>query len=206
MTFFRPLNRSDVLSTSINLFPEPSKAYVSDVRDLNVTRHEIVVEDSSRSKKIFTTLFVPSSRTGNLKLPVLLFSHGVLSDCNSYVFLGLKLASHGFAVIFPTHADSLYLMGFASISKHGGMEALVHKHISDSKLWVDRCKDMHYLIDNLEHIVGKQVPSLVGAFNLSRVGVFGHSYGAQTCMALSGTVLTTAGIVLFVVFCFVFSF
>jgi predicted dienelactone hydrolase len=188
MEFFRGINRADVVDTTHAQISSYS------TRKLEVHRTNLILEDDTRDKKkLFTAIYWTKLNASPEKRPVLIFSHGVLSDCNSYVFLGLKLAEQGYVVIVPTHTDSLYLNGgFSTMIKRGGMEKETKRLVEDPNVWLDRCRDVHFLVDRLDQIL-IQIPELQNTLDTSKVGVLGHSYGAQTCLALGGTTLISRG-------------
>ncbi|KAF2669200.1 alpha/beta-hydrolase [Microthyrium microscopicum] len=116
---------------------------------------------------------VPS--TGN-KLPIVLLSHGqgysnYISSLDGYAPLYEFYASHGFAVLQPTHLSSLFL----KITAPYGQEFW----------WQDRALDMTRILDNLDKIE-ETVPGLKGRLDRTRVAVVGHSMGAGTAAMLLG--------------------
>jgi predicted dienelactone hydrolase len=104
------------------------------------------------------------------KVPVLVFSHGLYGSKDGYEPLARFWASHGYAVIQPTHPDSLK-QGFK-----GQREAM--------QAWDERPKQISEVIDSLATIEEKSGAKL----DRERIGVGGHSFGAHTAMLIGGAV------------------
>lgn len=105
-------------------------------------------------------------------LPVIIFSHGFHESMDSYQPLATYWASHGFAVVQPTHLDSLSL----------------HLDPDDPRVpltWYYRENDIALILDNLDQLQ-RTVPGLAGRLDLNRVAVAGHSWGATTVSAFLG--------------------
>jgi predicted dienelactone hydrolase len=107
---------------------------------------------------------------GDAPAPVLVFSHGLYGSKDGYQVLARFWASHGYAVIQPTHPDSLK-EGFK-----GQAEAM--------QAWDERPKQISQVIDALATIEEKTGTKL----DRERIGVGGHSFGAHTSMLVGGAV------------------
>ncbi|AUW60128.1 chlorophyllase [Sphingobium sp. SCG-1] len=105
-------------------------------------------------------------------LPVILFSHGNGQSLYTYGPLVNYWASHGFAVINPTHLDSR-------------MIALAADDPRRPQLWRHREQDILALLDNLDAIE-EAVAFIKGRIDRDRVAVAGHSWGAQTASMFLG--------------------
>ncbi|MCJ1286513.1 hypothetical protein MMC26_005859 [Xylographa opegraphella] len=109
-------------------------------------------------------------------LPLILLSHGQgrsnsLSSLEGYAPLYEFWASHGFAVLQPTHLSSRFL----------GLQAPEGQEL----FWQDRATDMVRILDNLD-VVEAAVPGLKGRLDRTRVAVAGHSAGGWTASMLLG--------------------
>jgi len=114
-------------------------------------------------------------------LPIVLFSHGdgpslYLPSKDGYGPFVSFLASQGFAVIQPTHANS----------KVGG---LPHDQPGAPLFWRMRVDEMTHIIDQLDAIEAK-TPLLAGRLDHDRIAAVGHSMGGQTVGMLLGASLT----------------
>ncbi len=107
---------------------------------------------------------------GDAPAPVLVFSHGLYGSKDGYQPLARFWASHGYAVIQPTHPDSLR-EGFKAQA-----EAV--------RAWDERPKQVSAVIDALGTIEEKTGAKL----DREKIGVGGHSFGAHTSMLVGGAV------------------
>lgn len=100
------------------------------------------------------------------RLPLVVFSH--CYECTRYSLFSLaeRLASHGIAVAAPDHAmNTLFDTG-----------AMIN-----AEFLATRASDISAVLDELLIDNSQALPeSLQGRFDVSRVGVAGHSYGAVT--------------------------
>lgn len=112
-----------------------------------------------------------SQGTGKL-IPVIVISHGLGSERQTFAYLAAHLASYGFAVAVPEHpgsnAEQLEALqrGFAS-------------EVTPPEELIDRPLDIQFLLNELEK-------SFQGQLNLQQVGVLGQSFGGYTTLALIG--------------------
>lgn len=113
-----------------------------------------------------------SAPTTGTNLPVVLFSHGNGWNLDGYAPLTAFWASRGFVVVQPTHLDSRR-NGF-------GLD-----HPVFPKIWTERIADLTRILDQLD-LIEQAVPGLADRVDRSRVGVTGHSWGAQTAQTLLG--------------------
>ncbi|WP_405658748.1 chlorophyllase [Streptomyces sp. NBC_01166] len=114
-------------------------------------------------------------------LPVTLLSHGQgpsnhLSSLNGYAPLVNFWASHGFAVIQPTHLSSRTLN-------------LDPDTPGAPLYWRSRAEDMSSVLDQLDAIEAA-VPQLLGRLDRTRVAAAGHSMGGHTASVLLGARIT----------------
>lgn len=114
---------------------------------------------------------VSAPATGN-ELPILVFSHGMGFSMDGYGPLTEFWAARGFAVIQPTHLDSVTLGVSPSDPR-------------TPDIWRYRIEDLVRVLDELDRIEAS-VPGLAGRLDRTRIAVAGHSYGATTASALLG--------------------
>ncbi|GAA0629790.1 hypothetical protein GCM10010174_57690 [Kutzneria viridogrisea] len=129
---------------------------------------------------------------GRCGRPVLLYSPGLRSDRSLGTALIEELASHGYLVVAIDHtydADQVEFPGgrVETFAITGDIDnALIAKALAV------RTADTRFVLDQLTALnsghntdVGRQTPppTLAGAFDLSRVGILGHSLGGATAAA-----------------------
>lgn len=105
-------------------------------------------------------------------LPVVIFSHGARESMDAYSPLAEFWATHGFAVIQPTHLDSQTL-GIAADDPR------------TPDIWRLRVQELQLTLDALD-VLEASVPGLEGRLDRDRIAVAGHSSGATTASVLLG--------------------
>ncbi|NJO85345.1 MAG: alpha/beta hydrolase [Synechococcaceae cyanobacterium RM1_1_27] len=109
-------------------------------------------------------------------LPVVVISHGIASNRETFTYLAEHLASHGFGVGVLEHpgTDSARLSQFL-----GGFDQL-----PGTQEWLHRPQDISYLLDALA-----ADPQLNAVLDLDRVGLIGQSLGGYTVLAAAGALI-----------------
>lgn len=102
--------------------------------------------------------------------PLIVFSHCHGCLAISGATIAARLASHGFVVAAPDHTDNTL---FDTLDGTG---------VALSKDFLQtRAADVSFVLDRLLDAGASDVPATIrGALDSSRVGVFGHSFGAVT--------------------------
>lgn len=121
--------------------------------------------DAKRNRAVPVTIYSPGSRA-----PVVVFSHGIGEDRDSYAYLGRTLARHGFLAVHITHA------GTDKAMLQRGYRHL-YRAVKERQNWIDRALDVSFVLDQL----GQR-----GDADMARVAVAGHSAGAFTAFAVAG--------------------
>lgn len=116
---------------------------------------------------------------GEGPFPVVVFSHGAWASRYYYHPLATHWASHGYAVIQPSHQDSV---------TRGARWA--DPRVFGPAVRVGRIEDLKRIISSLASL---GVPALEGKLAAGRVGVGGHSYGASTALSMGGLTLFPPG-------------
>jgi len=131
---------------------------------------ELVLDlhDAQRDRDVPVKIYKPADATG--KLPVVIVSHGIGEDRDSYAYLGRALAQHGFMAVHVTHAGTDRAM-----LKRGYRH--LYRAVKDPQNWIARPRDVTFVLDQLAHRDDA---------DLDRVAVAGHSAGAFTAFALAG--------------------
>jgi predicted dienelactone hydrolase len=114
--------------------------------------------------------------------PVLLFSHGLGGSRENNKYLGNHWAGRGYVVVVMQHAGSdtdviteaPRLQKFAAIKAAASGKNLQH-----------RVRDVKETLDHLESL-NRPGGTYGGRFDLTKVGMSGHSFGAVTTEAVSG--------------------
>lgn len=135
------------------------------------------LKDKSRNRNFYVDVYVPQNVTGNI--PVVVFSHGLSSRPEDYSKGLNHLASYGYLVAAPQHigSDLIYLKE---------MFEGYHKNIFAENEFIDRPKDISFVIDELER---RNKSEFQGKLNLKNVGITGHSFGGYTALAIAGATI-----------------
>ncbi|HEY9768604.1 MAG TPA: alpha/beta hydrolase [Coleofasciculaceae cyanobacterium] len=137
---------------------------------------EGILKDSLRNREFIADIYLPQpEQAKKTTFPVVVISHGLGSDRNSFRYLAQQLASYGFAVAVPEHPNS----------NSEQLRSLLTGRINvvtEPKEFIDRPLDVKYLLDVLEKRYGSNL-------NLQQVGVIGQSFGGYTALALAGASL-----------------
>ncbi|HEU4522449.1 MAG TPA: alpha/beta hydrolase [Thermoanaerobaculia bacterium] len=102
--------------------------------------------------------------------PVVIVSHGIGEDRDSYEYLGRALAAAGFYAVHITHAGT----DRAVLEK--GYRHL-YRAVKQRENWVNRTFDVSFILDQLERDERADV---------ERAAVVGHSAGAFTAFSVAG--------------------
>lgn len=96
--------------------------------------------------------------------PVVLFSHGIGEDRDSYAHLGRTLARHGFRAVHLTHAGT-----DRATLERGYLQ--LYRAVKQKENWVARHYDVRFVLDRL---------------GVAEAAIAGHSAGAFTAFSVSG--------------------
>lgn len=133
------------------------------------TVKEMVLKDARRKKELPIRINYPE---GKGPFPVIVFSHGAWGSKDGHLTLTELWASHGYVTIQPNHSDSRALgvrVGDASVFRD----------------WQNRPADVSFILDSFDVIEGRE-PGLKGKLNRERIGMSGHSFGANTAQLVGG--------------------
>jgi predicted dienelactone hydrolase len=147
------------------------------------------LQDASRNRAIPLTVYYPVGQ-GRWPFPIIVFSHGAGGSKDGYGYLGSYWAAHGYVVIQPTHLGSDASM----LKKHRPFYNLraIKKMTRTRANYTNRPMDISFILDHLPDIEAMD-PKLTGLFDVKRVGVAGHSFGAYTTLAVAGAVVSLPG-------------
>ncbi len=124
--------------------------------------------DAQRNRSLPLKLRVPQ---GARDTPVILFSHGLGGSRESGEAWGSHWAAAGYLVLHI---------------QHPGSDSAANSAAANSlQQYLVRIQDVHFILDDLARRKIADDPLLAHA-DLTRVGISGHSFGAQTTLAVSG--------------------
>jgi predicted dienelactone hydrolase len=140
------------------------------------TVQTLKLNDRQRDREFLADIYLPRPQQAQkTTFPVVVISHGLGSDRNSFRYLAQQLASYGFAVAVPEHPNS-------NSEQLRSLLAGRTNVITEPREFIDRPLDIKYLLDVLEKRYGSKL-------NLQQVGVIGQSFGGYTALALAGASL-----------------
>jgi predicted dienelactone hydrolase len=132
--------------------------------------------DDVRDRSVPYKLYLPRART---PAPIVIFSHGLGGNREAASYLLEHLAANGFAAVAIQHPGT-----DESLLREGrGMERL-RESVTDARSAAARFSDVGFVIDQLER--ANASGALAGRFDISRIGMSGHSYGALTTLIAVG--------------------
>ena len=167
-------------------------------RTLHRQRRRQGLARPARNRAVPARLFIPQAAAGQT-FPVVVFSHGLWTNRESYGYFARHIASHGYVVILPQHTGSdtgalscltcdvgLVTDWLLENPVRGGLidlpdRNLLQSSIQDPNNLVNRPLDISFAIDQIA-----TDPALTPVANSNRIGVAGHSFGAYTAMAAGG--------------------
>ena len=126
------------------------------------------LQDAKRSKLLTIRVTYPQAPG---RYPLIVFSHGAGGSGDNYLELTRHWAEHGYVVVQPTHIDSRRALG-----RMPGPDELSR--------WGERPLDVSLVLDSLDTV--EQRLGIVGRIDRERIGVGGHSMGAQTSQLIGG--------------------
>ncbi|BDM77870.1 alpha/beta hydrolase [Acaryochloris marina] len=135
---------------------------------------------TGQSRQFPIDLYLPQTASPQPK-PIVVISHGLNSNRDSYGYLAEHLASYGFVVVMPEHIGS----------NTNQLQALMLgrvKEVTQPTEFLDRPSDVQFILDELERLSTSD-PMLQGQLNLDQVGVIGQSFGGYTALALAGATI-----------------
>lgn len=137
--------------------------------------------DPNRDRSVEADIYLP--QTANraplpTPPPLIVISHGLGSNRQTFAYLAKQLASYGFAVVVPEHPGS----------NTEQLEALLTgrtSQVTEPIEFINRPLDVKFLLDELERL-SRTDPRYRGWLNVQQVGVVGQSMGGYTALALAG--------------------
>jgi predicted dienelactone hydrolase len=137
-------------------------------------RQSSILQDVSRDRRLPVDVYLPQPKTSQ-PLPLVVISHGLGSERDTFAYLAQHLASHGFAVAVPEHPGS-------NASQIQSLLTGLDDDVTPPEEFIDRPLDISFLLDELETKYRRQI-------DFQDVGIVGHSFGAYTALVLGGAKL-----------------
>ncbi|GAA0296271.1 acetylhydrolase [Sphingomonas oligophenolica] len=131
-------------------------------------------QDPARGNRIVPVRIRMPAGTG--KVPVILFSHGLGGSLDAGTIWAEAWVRDGNAVIHLQHAGS-----DSSIIANGTFRSAMSAQQLEA-----RTRDVHFVLDALATRRREGACDL-SRIDLARIGMSGHSFGAQTTLAIAGT-------------------
>ena len=145
----------------------------------SVGQKVLILDDERRGKKLAVLLDFPLAKVHS---PVVIISHGAGGEGANMHLLTEFWASHGYACFAPTH-DDIERMGDPSNPKD----------VYSPEGAESRANDLTLVIDSLAALQSG-LGALQCRFDVKRIGIAGHSYGAYITMLIGGAVPLVDGI------------
>jgi predicted dienelactone hydrolase len=143
---------------------------------------EAVWTDAARKRDIPVRIESPTDAAKETKWPVVLFSHGLGGTREGGIYWGEHWASHGYVVVHMQHAGSDDALWKGKGPVQAVTSAKAGMSMENLKLRID---DVHFVIDEIARRAKAGEASFAAA-DPSRIGMSGHSFGAQTTLAVGG--------------------
>lgn len=159
---------------------EPNVYDPLQVDEGEVVSEKYKVRDSRRNREIPLRIYFPR---GGSSAPVIIFSHGLGGSCDNNVYLGIHWAKRGYVVVFVQHPGSDESV-WKNVAAKDRMAAM--KGAASVKSYRNRIKDIPEVIDTLTAWNAQPDHALFARFDLDRLGMAGHSFGARTTQAMAG--------------------
>ena len=141
--------------------------------------------DAARKREVPVRLYWPTQVAPDVRVPLVVFSHGIGSSRAGYSYLGKYFAAHGIASLHLQHvgSDRKVWLGNPFMVLHRLWSA-ASEHEA-----LQRVRDLSFALDELleRSEYGPRV-------DRQRIAAAGHSYGANTVMLAAGATLQRDGI------------
>jgi pimeloyl-ACP methyl ester carboxylesterase len=155
--------------TSLPKMPEkeiPLPVLMPEYTEIDETAE--VWHDGKRNRDVPVKIYAP--RDARTALPVVVFSHGIGEDRDSYAWLGRALAQHGYLTVHVTHAGT-----DRAVLERGYLH--LYRAVKQPENWINRPLDVSFVLDRL---------STRADADVQRTAAVGHSAGAFTAFMLAG--------------------
>lgn len=146
--------------------------------EYRVTQETWMLTDPSRDRSFRVLVYYPQGEL-NPDTPVVIISHGLGSPPEDFGWIATYLASYGYLVAIPQHRGS----DFTQVENL--LDGLT-RSLPITEEFIDRPLDVSFVLDELER---RNQSQFNGKLELTRVGLFGHSFGGYNILALAGATI-----------------
>ena len=143
--------------------------------------------DKTRQRTLPVRAYLPTQKD---PAPLILFSHGLGGSRDNNPYLGNHWAARGYIVVFVQHPGSDERVWKDAPGRR--LEAM--REAASAANYLARTRDIPAVIDQLASWNQSSGHELHGRINLDRIGMSGHSFGAQTTQAMAGQQAPRLGI------------
>jgi predicted dienelactone hydrolase len=142
--------------------------------------------DAKRGRSVPVKIYYPAD--AKAPAPLIVLSHGLGGSREGYEYLGRHWAGHGYISLHIQHigSDDAVWRG-----QQRPMSAM-RKAAADPLNAVNRARDVRFVIDEMERL-NAGPGEFAGRVDLARVGIAGHSFGANTTLVASGQLFILPG-------------
>jgi len=187
----RSLGTFLVLVIAFGVRPVPAPAAEKSAYKNTPGPHEVQMvlydwQDVKRGRSVPVKIYYPADLAA--PLPLVIFSHGLGGSREGYEYLGRHWASHGYISLHVQHigSDDAVWQGQAQ-----PMQSLREAAIRPENA-VNRARDVSFVLDEMAGL--NSAPGLFqGRVDLGKVGLAGHSFGANTTLVAAGQVFILPG-------------
>ena len=141
---------------------------------------DITIEDPARQRDIPLRIYLPTHKQ---EAPLVIFSHGLGGSRNGSQYLGKHWAAHGYAVVYLQHHGSDETV-WKDVPRRERLKALKAATTLQNNL--DRYQDVRVVLDQFAKWNTDAKQRFHQRFDLKRIGMSGHSFGAVTTQGVSG--------------------
>ena len=143
-------------------------------------------QDAKRVRSVPVKIYYPADMEG--PRPLVILSHGLGGSREGYEYLGRHWASHGYISLHVQHVgsdDSVWR------GQDQPMQSMRQAAIRPENA-VNRARDVSFVLDEMAKLKGAPGP-FQGRVDLEKVGLAGHSFGANTALVAVGQVFLLPG-------------
>jgi len=142
--------------------------------------------DAKRGRSVPVKVYFPAdSKNGS---PLIVLSHGLGGSREGYEYIGRHWAGHGYISLHIQHVGS----DDAVWREQARPMPAMKQAAADPMNAVNRVRDVSFVIDQMEKL-NAGPGDLKDRVDLGRVGVAGHSFGANTTLVAAGQIFLLPG-------------